>query len=257
MVCTQCTSAERCESSRRTDRRWATVRLFVDEAQEKYGKHHAILWFFHPKRYLSRSDVCNVKLCILICIWNAVSKAERKPCAAHLVCALKIQWKLSNACLPLVFSFHFSFIRLILFRCCVCWLCFGLFAKHISTMAWKRAQCFPFDVCTCETLALARLYAHCEFTSEHGVQCATNTRRCVYVRKLKSQTVWRIWCFVCYVSFESFFLHVFASVFVFVAVVVVSHTVFFIFSLSCRFQYLERVHLMPVMLMCADICMNA
>lgn len=156
------------------------------------------------------------------------------------------------------FLFHFIFpsFASFFFQCCVCWLCFGLFAKHISTMAWKRAQCFPFDVCTCESLALARLYAHCEFKSEHDVQCARNTRRCVYVRKLKSQTVWRIWCFVCYVSFESFFFHVFVFVVV-IVVVVVSHMYTFLFSLSCRFQYLERVHLMPVMLMCADICMNA
>lgn len=79
--------------------------------------------------------------------------------------------------------------------------------------------------------AYTRLCMHSEF--EGRDQC--NVHKHVVFRKLKSQTVWRIWCFVWYVSF-GLFLRFILHVFVLLAAVVVDDVFFFFILLISYFE---------------------
>lgn len=125
-------------------------------------------------------ELCKLRLRGLI--WYALEFNENCPAALFFISL----------------SLHFaSFFPLIIF-----WF----FAKAISTMVRKRAH---FGFTEFHMSWHCCLYAQwsVERKSMQCVQCAQTCR----FQKLKSQTVWRIWCFVWCVSFGLlFFFHVLA-----------------------------------------------
>lgn len=124
---------------------------------------------------------------------------------AHLVCA-RIQWNLFSCN-----QFYIDVLSLSL-HSVLGWLLVSFFAKHINTIAWMRAMLTHM---ACENDEQKKTYK-CSLVCMHSinsrkqqfmVQCAQISIVCW---KLKSQTVWRIWCFVWYIPFR-LFLYIFLN----------------------------------------------
>lgn len=159
-------------------------------------KATAILWFFHPKTRrgenisgrsdgLAAGNYASWYLKFSVekwawLIWYALKFNENCPTRNFFR-------SVRSFAPPTILSF-FRF---------VCWLCFGSLQNTLARWC-EREQC---SHCICEEKQRSCvLYA--QWISRERDQC--NVHEHVAFRKLKSQTVWRIWCFVWYVSFGLF-----------------------------------------------------